>query len=257
MSHRSKSLLIINPILLSKTPGNKASLVVINSVIRSSLDLINPFTTNSRFSRGEINQIPCSSLMQCIQLFFHSLLPQRVRRSLTKSLRFLERGKSRKAMEVMKVRRKSSYPMGTTKCMGVRRTGRIQSLGSINGHVDDRCEKLIRCMRRNIRNKRGRLRDQVGVLKHRSGRLLKKKVKERIDRGNRGNMDMRLLVKHFVFPKDHMLRNMKTFSNGIITPITFFTNSIPKKTTQTRTRLKFFSFMILKKNKTNTSKDYK
>ena len=34
-----------------------------------------------------------------------------------KSLRFLERGKSRKAMKVTKVRRKSSYPMGTTKCM--------------------------------------------------------------------------------------------------------------------------------------------
>ena len=74
-SHRRKSLFIINPMLLSKTPGNKASLVAINSAIRSSLDLTNPFTTDSRFSRGEINQIPCSSLMQCIQLFFHSLLP--------------------------------------------------------------------------------------------------------------------------------------------------------------------------------------
>ena len=70
-SHRRKSFLIINPILLSKTPGNNASLVAINSAIRSSLDLINPFTIDSRFSRGEINQISCSSLMQCIQLFFH------------------------------------------------------------------------------------------------------------------------------------------------------------------------------------------
>ena len=72
-----------------------------------------------------------------------------------KSLRFLERGKRRKAMEVTKVKRKSSCPMGMTKCMGVKRTGMIQSWGSISGNVDDRCRKLIRCMRRNIRNMRG------------------------------------------------------------------------------------------------------
>ena len=75
-----------------------------------------------------------------------------------KSLRFLERGKSIKAMEVTKVRRKSSYPIGTTKCMGVGKTGKIHNWGSISGHFDDRCGKLIRCMRRNIRNRRGRLR---------------------------------------------------------------------------------------------------
>ena len=44
-----------------------------------------------------------------------------------KSLRFLERGKSRKAMKIMKVRRKSSYSMGTAKCMRVRRTNKIHS----------------------------------------------------------------------------------------------------------------------------------
>ena len=54
-----------------------------------------------------------------------------------KSMRFLERGNSRKAIEVMKVRRKSSYPMGTVKCIGVRRTGRIHNWGNISGHVDD------------------------------------------------------------------------------------------------------------------------
>ena len=97
-----------------------------------------------------------------------------------KSLRFLERGKSRKAMKVTKVRRKSSYPMGTTKCMRVRKTSRIHSWGSINRHVDDRYGKLIKCMRRNISNRRGRLRQ-------RGGRLLKKKVRERIDRRNKGN----------------------------------------------------------------------
>ena len=79
-----------------------------------------------------------------------------------KCLRFLERGKSRKELKVTEVRRKSSYPMGTAKCMGVIMTGRIHNWGSISGHVDDRCKKLIRCMRRNIINRRGRLRDQVG-----------------------------------------------------------------------------------------------
>ena len=101
-----------------------------------------------------------------------------------KSLKFLEKGKNRKAMKVTKVRMKSSYPMGTAKCMRVRRTDRIHSWGSINGHVDDRCGRLIRCMRRNISNRRGRLRQ-------RGERLLKKKVRERIDRGNRGNRNMR------------------------------------------------------------------
>ena len=54
-----------------------------------------------------------------------------------KSLRFLERGESRKAMKVTKVRKKSSYPMGTAKCMRVRRTSSIHSWGSISGYVDD------------------------------------------------------------------------------------------------------------------------
>ena len=101
-----------------------------------------------------------------------------------KSLRFLERGKNRKAMKVTNVRRKSSYPIGTAKCMRVRRTSRIHNWGSISGHIDDQCGKLIRCMRRNISNRRGRLRQ-------RGGRLLKKKVRERINRGNKGNRNMR------------------------------------------------------------------
>ena len=50
-----------------------------------------------------------------------------------KSLKFLERGKSKKAMKVTKVRMKSSYPMGTAKCMRVKRTNRIHSWGSIVG----------------------------------------------------------------------------------------------------------------------------
>ena len=82
-----------------------------------------------------------------------------------KSLRFLERGESRKAMKVTKVRRKSSYLIGTKKCMRVRRTRRIHSWGSISGHADDRCGKLIRCMRRNINNRRGRLKQRGGRLR--------------------------------------------------------------------------------------------
>ena len=63
-------------------------------------------------------------------------------------------------MEVTKVKRKSSYPMGTAKCMRVRRTGRIHSWSSISGHFDDRCGRLIKCMRRYIRNRRGEIRYQ-------------------------------------------------------------------------------------------------
>ena len=63
-------------------------------------------------------------------------------------------------MEFTKVRRKSSCLMGTTKCMVVRRIDRIHSRGSISGHVNDRCGKLIRCMRKNIKNRRRRLKDQ-------------------------------------------------------------------------------------------------
>ena len=133
-----------------------------------------------------------------------------------KSLRFLERGKSRKAMEVRKVRRKSSYSMGTVKCMGVRRTGRIHSWGSISGHIDDQCGKLIRCIR-NIKNRRGRLRDQRGVLRHRSGRLLRKTLRERINRGNRGNKN--IVTPHFPRVPLTTVHRRKTCVSHIMRPI--------------------------------------
>ena len=65
-------------------------------------------------------------------------------------------------MEVTKVRSKSSYSMGTTKCMRVRRTGRIHTWSSISGHFDDRCGRLIKCMRRYIINRRGEIIYQGG-----------------------------------------------------------------------------------------------
>ena len=124
-SHRRKSILIINPILLSKTPGNKASLVAINSAIRSSLDLTNPFTTNSRFPEGRSarSHVPvlCSASNSSFIVCCHKGLEE------ASCLRFLERGKGKKLIKVTKVRRKSSYPMGTTKYMRVIRTSRIHS----------------------------------------------------------------------------------------------------------------------------------
>ena len=160
-SHRSKRILIINPILLSKTPGNKASLVAINSAIRSSLDLIKPMN------------LP----------LFHPLLMSLVTLILPKKFRtYLLLGMlDRVMLATSSSHAKSSYLMGTAKCMRVRRTSRIHSWGSISGHIDDWCGKLVRCMRRNISNRRGRLRQ-------RGGRLLRKKVKERIDRGNKGQL---------------------------------------------------------------------
>ena len=60
-------------------------------------------------------------------------------------------------MKVTKVRRKSSYLMGTTKCMRVIRTDMIHSWSSISGHVNDWYRRLIRCMRRDTRNRKGKL----------------------------------------------------------------------------------------------------
>ena len=49
-SNRSKSLLIVNPIFLSISLGDKTSLIPFNSAIRFGLDLVDLFATNDRFT---------------------------------------------------------------------------------------------------------------------------------------------------------------------------------------------------------------
>ena len=60
-----------------------------------------------------------------------------------------------------------------------------------------------------------------------------------------------------MFPKDNITRNMKTMRDRIITPILFLSFVITKKTTKSRSRLKFVVFMRLKKNETSRSKRLK
>ena len=67
-------------------------------------------------------------------------------------------------------------------------------------------------------------------------------------------MKVREFNKQSVFPKDNITRNTKTMRDRIITPIPFLSFAITKKTTKSRSRLKFVVLMRLKKNKTSRSK---
>ena len=68
---------------------------------------------------------------------------------------------------------------------------------------------------------------------------------------------MREFNKQSVFPKDNIMRNTKTLKDKIITPIPFLSFAITKKTTKSRSRLKFVVLMRLKKNETSRSKGAK
>ena len=70
-------------------------------------------------------------------------------------------------------------------------------------------------------------------------------------------MKVREFNKQSVFPKDNITRNTKTMRDKIITPIPFLSFAITKKTTKSRSRLKFVVLMRLKKNKTSRSKGAK
>ena len=70
-------------------------------------------------------------------------------------------------------------------------------------------------------------------------------------------MKVREFNKQSVFPKDNITRNTKTMRDKIITPIPFLSFAITKKTTKSRSRLKFVVFMRLKKNETSRSKEAK
>ena len=61
-------------------------------------------------------------------------------------------------------------------------------------------------------------------------------------------MKVREFNKQSVFPKDNIMRNTKTMKDKIIIPIPFLSFAITKKTTKSRSRLKFVVLMRLKKN---------
>ena len=89
-SNRGKSLLIVNPILLSISLGNKTSLIPFNSAIRFGIDLIDSFITNDRFTMRQINQIPNVSLLQSLKFLYHCLLSKRISTGLTIGVRLMK-----------------------------------------------------------------------------------------------------------------------------------------------------------------------
>ena len=68
---------------------------------------------------------------------------------------------------------------------------------------------------------------------------------------------MRELDKGVMFPKDNIAGDTKTTRDMIITPIPLLSFVIAKKTTKSRSRLKFVVLMRLKKNETSRSKSAK
>ena len=65
---------------------------------------------------------------------------------------------------------------------------------------------------------------------------------------------MRDLDKWAIFPKDNIAGDMKMMRDKIITLIPFLSFVIAKKTTKSKSRLKFVMLMQLKKNETGKTK---
>ena len=53
--------------------------------------------------------------MKGIEFFIHSLLPKRINMSLTIDVRFIEDGKSKRAVIISKIKGRNAYLSGTTK----------------------------------------------------------------------------------------------------------------------------------------------
>lgn len=116
LGHRSKCLLIINAILLSKTTSNKTCLVALNTTIDSDLDSINPLIDGRSNTRQKWNKIPCMHALR-IEFLCHSLLLLGMFHSLTIRLRLRVRVNSNKeGLEIGRVDR------GGRKCVPIRRT---------------------------------------------------------------------------------------------------------------------------------------
>ena len=115
VSNKSKCFLIVNAILLSKALGNYASLVSFNRSISLGLDLINSPTTYYRLIRRQTNEILSVILMMGIEFFIHNLLLKRINMGLMIDVRFIEDGKSKRAVIINEIRGMNAYPSGTTK----------------------------------------------------------------------------------------------------------------------------------------------
>ncbi|GMP97539.1 hypothetical protein CsSME_00045758 [Camellia sinensis var. sinensis] len=106
----SKCFVIINPIFLSKPPGNRSSFVTLNRTIRMSFDLVNPFATNNTLSWWKVNYILGMSFIDSLQFSSHSLLPKMVKASLSIESRLMRRKNSRTNNEITKNDIRLCYP---------------------------------------------------------------------------------------------------------------------------------------------------
>jgi hypothetical protein len=82
MSNRSKSLIIIPVVLLLKTTSNKTSFIALKRIIRASLNLIDPLTSDRTNTWGIGHKIPHASLLKSSNLLSHRVLPFRTKNSI-------------------------------------------------------------------------------------------------------------------------------------------------------------------------------
>ncbi|KAL1352145.1 hypothetical protein AAHE18_06G145800 [Arachis hypogaea] len=73
-SNRSKSLFIVNTMLLHTTLSNQSCLIMVNRTIRASFDLVY-LSTSHNFLIRRINQILSVCFFKCLNFFLHCLLP--------------------------------------------------------------------------------------------------------------------------------------------------------------------------------------
>ena len=90
------------------------SLITFDGSISPGLDLIDPFTIDSRLARKQSGHVPIMSFMKSIKFIGHSFFPKRINASLTIGMRLMESSMCKVTMIISKVRRRSLYLMGTT-----------------------------------------------------------------------------------------------------------------------------------------------
>src|SRR5438128_7273496 len=95
MGNRSKSLLIIMPILLLKPTCNKTRFIALNGAIGAGLDFVYPLARDGSSRRRKRNKIPSASALKSSNLLSHSELPLRMGNRITIGGRLRERGSRR------------------------------------------------------------------------------------------------------------------------------------------------------------------
>jgi hypothetical protein len=79
MGNKSKHLIIITTMLLLKTMSNETSLIALKRIIRASLNLIDPLTSDQMNTWRMGHKIPCVSPLKSSNLLSHRMLPFRMK----------------------------------------------------------------------------------------------------------------------------------------------------------------------------------